>query len=413
MEPTTLNFEQQKALEVLNGNENVFLTGTAGSGKSFLIQAFHKQKTSANFPIVASTGAAAVLVRGRTFHSFFGLGILAGGLHATIEKAIRSSRVRKRISEVEGVIIDEVSMLSGNTLFAAEQVAKKIRGSSSPWGGLKVITVGDFFQLPPVTRSGEARDWAFKHNVWSESEFNVVCLKEVMRTRDEKFLKALAEVRIAKVSKDTDQYFKNRIQLDPEESFVGTRLYPRNIQADIFNQKKLAEINEPVFEFKTSYFGERSEDVEKAKPYFGFPEVLTIKKNALVMLISNDPLGAWYNGATGHIKEITSSEIAIEKLNGKIIYLKPIELEYIGPNGEVLASAKNFPLRLGYAVTIHKSQGMTLDRLRADLGGAWEHGQAYVALSRVKDPQGLSLLNWSSRSVVVDPEVVSFYDQLN
>lgn len=404
-----LNSEQADALEILNRSQNVFLTGRAGTGKSHLIHYFQKQLASARIPIVASTGAAAVLVKGRTFHSFFGLGIMAGGVQATVEKACRSDRVKKRIQEIDGVVIDEVSMLSGITLSAAEQISRKIRGSSTPWGGLKVIVVGDFFQLPPVTRSDQPRDWVFRHSVWTDSEFQTVALNQVMRTQDADFLNALNEVRIAQISEETDDFFRSRISLDPNDEFVGTRLYPRNAQADGFNQKKLHELKDPLFEFHTEYSARLKEDIERAKPYFSFPEILPVRKGAFVMLTNNDPAWQWHNGTTGHVREISPSEITVEKLNGKTVEVKPITLEYLGPNGEILVTARNFPMRLGYAVTIHKAQGMTLDRLRTDLSGAWEHGQAYVALSRVKSSEGLSLRNWSRGSVVVDPEVIQFY----
>jgi ATP-dependent DNA helicase PIF1 len=165
----SLNSDQLSAFEALSGTENIFLTGFAGTGKSYLIDYFQKDPKGAKIPMVASTGAAAVLVRGRTFHSFFGLGIMAGGVQATVDKACRSDRIKRRISDADGIIIDEVSMLSGTTLSAAEQIARKIRGSTTPWGGLKIIAVGDFFQLPPVTRSDQPRDWVFQHEVWTQS----------------------------------------------------------------------------------------------------------------------------------------------------------------------------------------------------------------------------------------------------
>ena len=303
----------------------------------------------------------------------------------------------------------------GNTLWAAEQIARKVRGNSTPWGGLKIIAVGDFFQLPPVTRSDQARDWVFRHPVWTESEFQTVALKEVMRTQDQEFLEALNEVRTASISPKTDQFFQAKVSpelpssTDTEAEFVGTRLYPRNAQADSFNQRKLNALNEPLFEFKTEYYAKNAEDIERAKPYFSFPEVLSIKKGAFVMMTNNDPGWLWHNGTTGHVKEISPTEVMVEKLNGREVCVKIVALDYLDANGDVLVTARNFPLRLGYAVTIHKAQGMTLDRLRTDLSGAWEHGQAYVALSRVKSSEGLSLMSWNRSAVVVDPAVMSFY----
>ena len=156
-----LSDEQQKALGLLLSGENVFLSGGAGSGKSYLIRAFMQQVSSIEMPILASTGAAAVLLGGRTFHSFFGLGIMEGGPQAAYEKATRDQRLMRRIAKVEGFVLDEVSMIPGTAFETAEKIARTARGSSLPWGGMRVIVVGDFAQLPPVTKT-QNRDWAFQ-----------------------------------------------------------------------------------------------------------------------------------------------------------------------------------------------------------------------------------------------------------
>src|SRR3989338_258151 len=168
---TALTSCQTKGLDVLERQGNVFLTGAAGTGKSFLLQRYLAGKPSENFPVVASTGAAAVLVGGRTFHSFFGLGILEGGPQAAVVRALQSRKLVHRLNTACSVVIDEISMLSVTTLQAAEAVARGARGNHEPWGGLRIIAVGDFAQLPPVTPGTRTKDWAFAHPVWQESDF--------------------------------------------------------------------------------------------------------------------------------------------------------------------------------------------------------------------------------------------------
>src|SRR3990167_9567087 len=200
---------QTKGLDVLERQGNVFLTGAAGTGKSFLLQRYLAGKSSDSFPIVASTGAAAVLVGGRTFHSFFGLGIMEGGLEATVARALRSGKLINRLNRASCVIIDEVSMLSGMMLQAAETIACRIRGSAEPWGGLRIIAVGDFAQLPPVTPDTHGKDWAFLHPVWQESDFQPALLSTVIRTQDVELLMILNFVREGIVN-DTVHEFLNR-----------------------------------------------------------------------------------------------------------------------------------------------------------------------------------------------------------
>ena len=152
---------QKKALTHLHSNKNIFLTGAAGSGKSFLLQHFLKDKNKKDFPILASTGMAAILINGITFHSFFGLGIMEKSVEACVERALKNTRVLRRIRNAKQIIIDEISMLPGEALAAGEAIAKKVKGSPEAWGGIRIIAVGDFAQLPPVSPGTKEKPWAF------------------------------------------------------------------------------------------------------------------------------------------------------------------------------------------------------------------------------------------------------------
>jgi hypothetical protein len=413
-----LSPEQSKALEILESGENVFLTGGAGSGKSHLIRAFTSDissiSASKRFPILASTGAAAVLIGGRTFHSFFGLGIMEGGPAAALKKATDDRRVMKRISEIEGFILDEVSMIPAVALQTAEWIARSARASSLPWGGLRVIVVGDFAQLPPVTRnlsSPAARDWAFKARAWQESGFQVQVLTHNHRVEDRDFLDILSEVRVGKVTERVRDFLNDQIRVhDPDDK--ATRLFPRRDQSENFNLSELKQINEPEVVIDSIYLGE-ARYVEALQKQAAIPNKLVLKLGCKVLFLQNDPQKRWVNGTRGTVVDIAPDKITVEKDGSKRdVSVDKTMFSLMDAEGQIRASVLNFPLTLAYATTIHKSQGATLDELWVDLSRLWEPGHAYVALSRLKNPKGLRVLGWSPRSFIVDPIVNQFYENL-
>jgi ATP-dependent DNA helicase PIF1 len=406
-----LSICQEKAFTQLQGSQNVFLTGGAGSGKSFLIRRFLAEKMSKEFPVLASTGAAAVLIGGRTFHSFFGLGIMEGGVEATVEKAARNRQVTSRIKKVSGFVVDEVSMLSGETLRAAEIICRRVRNSDLPWGGLRVVAVGDFAQLPPIERSGaNRRGWAFIDPVWDWSGFNNCVLRTQTRCRDENYMKVLNFVRDGVVNAEVREYLDSKIG-QPEENFDGTRLFPRRDETDRFNLMRLERLQGAVHKFETIYSGD-IKMIESLKKMSPVGDLLVLKEGALVMLRQNDPQQRWVNGSQGIVEKIQPHRIQIRLLNGRIIELEKTSFSLMNAEGETVASALNFPLSLAWASTIHKSQGATLDRMSVNLSRLWEPGQAYVALSRLTMGAELFIEKWEANSIRVDPVVVEFYRQL-
>ncbi len=286
-----LNSCQKKAISILNAPGNVFLTGVAGSGKSYLIRHFLIDKKPKAFPILASTGAAAILVGGRTFHSFFGLGIMQGGFEVTVERALASKKLVKRLSKAQGVIIDEISMLSGTTLRAAETISRLARNNNSPWGGLKVIAVGDFAQLPPVNPYGKEKDWAFQDSTWAKSQFTPALLRTTVRTKDLEFVEILNSVRNGEVTEEVTEFLNSRHGFFEEDDFDGTVLFPRRDITERYNLSQLSKIEGKEFQFETLFSGDDRflEGMMKNSPV---PEILTLKIGALVMIRQNDPRGA-------------------------------------------------------------------------------------------------------------------------
>lgn len=403
---------QTNALEVLQREGNVFLTGAAGTGKSFLLDSYLRDKPADAFPVVASTGAAAVLIGGRTFHSFFGLGIMEGGLDATIARAMRSKRLIKRLQHACCVVIDEVSMLSGATLYAADKIARALRGIDAPWGGLRIIAVGDFAQLPPVTPGAYQKDWAFLHETWNESAFQPALLSTVMRTRDAEFLDILNFVRSGTVNEMVTNFLNERTGSSLEEE-DATRLYPHRAKADEYNLRRLHSLPGTLRTFDTQYAGD-ARAVESGKKSVPIPETLQIKEGALIMMRKNDvsPERQYVNGSLGHVRMIEEDLLTVMLLDGTTIEVEKTKFTCLDGDGAEVMAAWNFPVTLAWATTIHKAQGASLDRMIVDLASLWEPGQAYVALSRVRSSAGLRIERWTPNSIKAEPLVTEFYNQL-
>jgi ATP-dependent DNA helicase PIF1 len=401
--------DQALALQTLLGKGNVFLTGKAGTGKSTVLKAFLKElPLHEEVAVLASTGAAAVLVGGRTFHSFFGLGILEGGQSKTVERALKNPRLRKRLKDTDTVVIDEISMLSGETLATAEEIARLARGNDMPWGNLRVIAVGDFAQLPPVTPGRETPDWAFCHEVWERSDFKPISLETIHRCPSADWNEVLNRIREGICDAHVREALNGRLGQGSEETEV-TRLFGLRNEAENYNRLRLDDLPTDPVTFETEYSGDDSA-LAQIKRNCPVPEFLVLKTNALVMIRRNETNGLYVNGSLGHVRGFGKNSVKVELLeSGHTVDLEPVKFEQLNADGQVVAMAKNFPLNLAYGTTIHKSQGATLDAVRLRLAGLWESGQAYVALSRVRRPDRLYLDGWDPRAIKADQEVLRFH----
>ncbi len=396
---------QTIVLQKLATKSNLFLTGHAGTGKSYLISKYLRNLGNAKeFPVLASTGASAVLIGGRTFHSFFGLGVMQGRLDDVVSHALKNRKVGQRLRKANTIIIDEVSMLSGPTLAAAEEIARKSRKSEEPWGNIRIIAVGDFAQLPPVA-IGSTRPWGFLDPVWEFSQFEPALLKTTVRAQDHFFILILNQIREGSVTEELTNFLEARKQVpDP---FLGTRLFPYRRTTEQFNLECLEKLPAKEVEFKTEFLGEERY-VEYLKNNCPVPESLFLKVGALVMIRINDPLLRYVNGSVGTVKEINKDKIVVQ-LRKKFVEIEKYTFSYLDGDGNERATAKNFPLTLAWASTIHKAQGATLEQVLVDLKGLWEPGQAYVALSRSRRAEDLFISQWNPKSIQTDRTVVEFY----
>jgi len=426
--------DQALALAALNrssktstgGRANIFLTGSAGSGKSHIIKEWRMKSASDEIPVLASTGAAAVLVGGRTFHSFFGLGILEGGIEATFERAIKDRRLAKRLKEVHTLLIDEISMISGQAFEAADRISRRILGQNQAFGGLRIVAVGDFSQLPPVARGGEARDWCFSTDSWRDCEFQVIELRINHRVKDSEFLQVLEKVRQGQISTEVKDFLNQRLDASQRlfkeadrDLSEAPRLFPRRDQVDQFNQESLAALPGTLKKYQSIFMTgaapeaqrKSASSLEALRRNIPIKEELELKIACRVLFVQNDPQKRWVNGTRGKVKEMKDDTIIVEKEGGRTVKVERVNFSLLDADGEVIAGILGFPLVLAYAVTIHKSQGMTLSSIFTDLRRLWEPGQAYVALSRLRSAEGLFLAGWEQRSILVDPEVLRFYNR--
>lgn len=409
------NEDQRAALKLLAGGENVFLTGQAGVGKTTVVKEFLSHVDRRTFPVLASTGMAALLLGGRTVHSAFGIGVASGTEDQVISKALQNQGVF-RLGFWKGFLIDEISMIDAKTLNIIEKLSRRVRGNQKPWGGLRVVAVGDFAQLPPVSEDLQ-KPWAFKAESWERTGFKNVMLKQVMRTNEPQFISVLNYVRRGVVNGEVKDFLDARVIKD-DSKFVGTRLFGRKKDVHKFNMEKLREISGPELNFRTRFWVKHKEDYHKFVRDCPIGEELIVKDGALVMIRVNDPDGNYVNGSLGFYRGFEqkggirgNDAIKIELMsNGMIVHVSEYTFEKRNGNDDVIASAKNFPVTLAYAMTIHKTQGATLDNVLIDANDFWEAGQCYVALSRVRTTEGLNITNWNSKSIIADQEVIKFYN---
>lgn len=423
---TEFTTDQSVALDSLRSKRNVFLTGAAGVGKSFVFNHYLEEAKrddpdayylsendiGQRYPILASTGAAAVLIGGRTVHSFFGLGAGQKPRNVIVAEALSNQYVLRRIRAATQIAIDEVSMLGSDTLDAAEEITRGASGNGEPWGGKRIVASGDFLQLPPVSDIRDDSKWAFNSKAWKIGEFDTALLRRVVRTADPDFVAILHKVRRGIYDNDVYEFLLSRImRQELVYEFDGTVLFPHKAPVDDINTRKLNDIESPLVSVPTEFTGDNRYfgRLEKVMP---INSMLLLKEGALVMIRQNHPDMLYVNGSLGIISKISSDFISVSLFSGDNAVLTKSSYEWTDGNGKTLARARNFPLSLAWASTIHKAQGATIDRVCVDLRGAWECGQSYVALSRVRSASNLHVLGWDQSSIRADASVVSFYDNL-
>ncbi len=397
---------QNEALTILKAGHNVFLTGAAGSGKTYVLNACikHLKERGANVGITASTGIAATHLNGLTIHSFAGIGIKRAASEEEIKMMASNKRVAKRLKKLNVLVIDEISMLDADRLDLAERVIRRAKENTKPFGGVQVILCGDFFQLPPVAKVGESPpQFAYKSAAWEALNLKTCYLHEQHRQGDQDFLEILNTIRGAAVDDKVRFKLNSRMARGSGNAKI-TKLYSHNKDVDSENLKELNLIQGKETCFTMEERGVPA-ILESLKKGCLAPERLLIKKGASVMFVKNNFERGYVNGTLGTVTGFEGGFPVVTTAKGKKILATPAEWS-IEDGGKILAQIIQIPLRLAWAITIHKSQGMTLDAAQVDLSGAFEPGMGYVALSRVRTLADMRLVGLNDTALQVNPEIL-------
>ena len=410
---------------------SVFLTGKAGTGKTTFLK-YITQTTAKRFVVLAPTGVAAINAGGSTIHSFFQLPLcpyLPDVKELITEyqmperyRSLRKERV-KIIRTLDLLIIDEISMVRADLLDAVDMTLRKYRHNDKPFGGVQLLMIGDAQQLSPVVKDSERQymsqvyqsPYFFHSKALSRLQYVTIELQKVHRQKDAEFLDILNAVREDRMTAQLLRKINERVGVPPVRQEDGTepiRLTTHNVRADEVNSRKLAELPDDPSLFTAQIEGDFPEHSYPAD------EVLELKPGAQVMFIRNDSEGKYYNGKLAKVEKIAKGVVTVSDSNGDMIDVTPVEwpntqYELDDESGEicqnVVGTFRQLPLRIAWAITIHKSQGLTFDNVVIDAGAAFAFGQVYVALSRCRSLEGITLESpITSSGIYRDMHVAAF-----
>ncbi len=407
--------KQKEALRILEAGHNVLLTGPAGSGKTFLLNQYsaYLKKKGIGVAITASTGIAATHIGGRTIHSWAGIGIKDSLSQRDLQSLAKKAYLKKQFEKTEVLIIDEISMLHAHRLDMVNQVCQVLKKNFLPFGGLQVVLSGDFFQLPPISPGNEEAEFVYKAQVWPEMDIRVCYLEEQHRQNDEKMTRILGSLRRDEVGAETIALLQNRIKERPK-GISPVRLFTHNVDVDRINNQELDLIEAEAHVYHMTSSGDKKLVTTLQKSCLA-PSDLVLKKGALVMFVKNkfkEERAVYVNGTTGVV-------VAFDEYNFPIVSLRSGEEIVVGPDSwtiddddKILARINQLPLRLAWAISVHKSQGMTLEAAEIDLSRSFGYGMGYVALSRLSSLAGLYLLGINDMAYKLDPQVFAFDREL-
>jgi ATP-dependent exoDNAse (exonuclease V) alpha subunit len=409
---------QKEALDVLKLGYSVYLTGAAGSGKTYLLNQYIKYLRDAGIGvgITASTGIAATHMGGVTIHSWCGMGIRESLTERDIADLLKRPYLWRRFAKTKVLIIDEISMLHAFQLDMVDVICRAFKKVNLPFGGMQVVMCGDFFQLPPVVKT-EAKqfeenqnkikltgDFVTSSSVWQQMKPWICYLDEQFRQEDRSFLRVLNGIRSGEVDEMTVESLTERLNKDVEGYTRPTRLFTHNADVDTINQKYLESLSGESHEHFMKFRGS-PKLVEVLQRSCLAPERLVLKKGAAVMFVKNNYEVGYVNGTLGEVLGFSEDGLPIVRtFDGDEITVGPVSWDVKEDEFE-LAGISQLPLRLAWAITVHKSQGMSLDAAEVDLRRSFVPGMGYVALSRVRSLRGLKLLGLNQMALQVDPLV--------
>jgi ATP-dependent DNA helicase PIF1 len=398
-----LSPEQKTVFKAVLDGKNVLVTGSAGTGKSTLLQALLK-KWPFDLHVTASTGIAAVNVFGRTIHSW-------GGIFpdTPIEEIISQVTMRKggaaaRIKQAKMLAVDEISMVDASLLETMDRLFQAIRKDNRPFGGIQLVLFGDFLQLPPVRGTG----FAFESQSWKSANIETHRLTKVFRQEDQEFSSVLNEVRIGNITQEISAFLKQRKGLKPSKKIKPVVVYSHNADVDAENEKMLKKLKTEEFTWKARDYGDPG-PLKNIQKNCLAPETLRLKVGAQVMCLWNiAPEDGIANGSIGIVKSITDDIPTVQFANGIEMEMERKDWQ-CKDQGKIIAGRSQIPLRLAYSITAHKCQGMTLDSIEVFLDKCFDYGQAYVALSRCRTIEGLYIGSIDVNRIAAHPKALEFY----
>lgn len=403
-----LSSQQSQILKSVLSGRPALITGPAGTGKSFLLKRICEELycNGVRYGVCGSTGVAAVNVGGLTLHSWAGIG-LGEGHASNLAMNIRNNKAAlDRVSKSRVLIVDEISMIAGELLTKIDKVFKLVRDCDLPFGGIQMVFVGDFLQLPPVDGH-----FAFESSAWKAAEVEVHVLTHIFRQEDEAFARALGQLRLGVIDEETRALFNSRAKaVDPNPEIKPVVITAKNAPAEAINKQNLDMLEGPSKIYYAVDTG--SPSAMKLLDKGTIPKELVLKVGARVMcLVNYSPESEVMNGTTGEVISFSegSGKPLVRFDNGAEILMQEYTRE-ISQDGRAIGTRKQIPLRLSWACSSHKIQGQTLDKVLVIMGDAFEYSQTYVALSRVRTIEGLFIRSINKNNISANPTALAFYE---
>ncbi len=390
-------------------DKNIFLTGQAGTGKTTTINRYIEwaERNDINVALTASTGISAINIGGTTIHSFLG-SKLANSIEEYNKLNVNKSnwkKIKENINKIDSLVIDEVSMLNAKYIDMIDYILKKATNISEPFGGKKVIFVGDFLQLPPISKN---KEFAFDSKAWREAKIKILNLTKIHRQEDAEFVNILGKIRLGNIDELIINYL-DRINYKKIENDDSVKLFAKNVNVDEFNKNELNKIKGRPKIYEAKITGKDSNYKKNIVKNVLANKILELKVGSRIMSLKNDYNHNFVNGSLGKIIQLNPKSVRVRFDNGFETTFGYEKWETFDLDGKVTASFEQIPLKLAYAITIHKSQGMTIDKLTIDCLGIFEEGQFYVAISRAKNKEGLKLVWFKTNHIRTNKRATSYY----